>query len=170
MLGTASSANVRCSLVTLVSETNLKARSTPMVVFWGFLIAASLTSPKRLNAQAAPGPIVPAQSQEQSPAQSPQPAAKPKQPQVPARTTLDGPWKLNRDESDDPRQRVRAAEGSSSGNTSGYPGGGNTGGYGGIPVAAVGAVIPTPGAEVEDPTEDNEIPDRTLKTTPKCSR
>jgi hypothetical protein len=39
-----------------------------------------------------------------------------------------------------------------------------------IPVAAVGAVIPTPGAEVEDPTEDNEITDRTLKTTPKCSR
>jgi hypothetical protein len=39
-----------------------------------------------------------------------------------------------------------------------------------IQVAAVGAVIPTPGAEVEDPTEDNEITDRTLKTTPKCSR
>jgi hypothetical protein len=30
-----------------------------------------------------------------------------------------------------------------------------------IPVAAVGEVIPTPGAEVEDPTEDNEVPDRT---------
>jgi len=39
-----------------------------------------------------------------------------------------------------------------------------------ILVAAVGEVFPTPGAEVEDPTEDNEIPDRTLKTTPKCSR
>jgi hypothetical protein len=39
-----------------------------------------------------------------------------------------------------------------------------------IPVAAVGEVIPTPEAEVEDPMEDNEIPDRTLKTTPKCSR
>ena len=55
-------ANVRCSPVTLVSETNLKARSTPMVVFWGFLIAASLTSPKHLNAQAraradCPSPI-----------------------------------------------------------------------------------------------------------------
>src|SRR3984893_18443818 len=113
----------------LVSETKVKARSTPIVVFWGFLIAALLTSPKRLNAQAAPGPIVPAQSQEQSPAQPPQPPPKPKQPQVPARTTLAGPWTLNRDESDDPRQRVRSAEGSSSGNTSGYPGGGNTGGY-----------------------------------------
>src|ERR1700688_3071089 len=31
-----------------------------------------------------------------------------------------------------------------------------------IPVAAVGAGIPPPGAEGEDPTEDNEIPDRTL--------
>jgi len=39
-----------------------------------------------------------------------------------------------------------------------------------IPVAAVGEVIPTPEAEVEDPMEDNEIPNRTLKTTPKCSR
>jgi hypothetical protein len=38
-----------------------------------------------------------------------------------------------------------------------------------IPAAAVGEVIPTPGAEVEDPMEDKEIPDRTLKTTPKCS-
>jgi hypothetical protein len=117
-----------------------------MVVFWGFLIAASLTSPKRLNAQAAPGPIVPGQSQEQSPAQPPQPAAKPKQRQVPARTTLAGPWKLNRDESDDPRQRVRSAEGSSSGNTSGYPGGGNTGGYpGGYPGGGRRGGNPYPG-------------------------
>src|SRR5580692_11346903 len=99
-----------------------------MIALVVFLIAASLTSPKRLNAQAAPGPIAPAQSQEQSPAQPPQPAAKLKQPQVPARTTLAGPWKLNRDESDDPRERVRAAEGSSSGDTTGYPGGGNPGG------------------------------------------
>ena len=39
-----------------------------------------------------------------------------------------------------------------------------------IPEAAVGEVLPTLGAEVEDPTGDNEIPGRTLKTTPKCSR
>ena len=39
-----------------------------------------------------------------------------------------------------------------------------------IPEAAVGEVLPTLGAEVEDPTEDNEIPGRTLKTTQKCSR
>jgi hypothetical protein len=85
-------------------------------------------SPKRLNAHGAPGPLAPAQSQQQSPAQSPQPAAKPKQEQAPPRTTLAGAWKLNRDESDDPQQKVRAAEGPSSGTTGGYPGGGSPGG------------------------------------------
>jgi hypothetical protein len=109
-------------------RTNLKVRSTAIVPFWGFLIAASLMSPERLNAHGAPDPLAPAQSQEQSPAQSPQPAAKPKQPQVPPRTTLAGAWKLNRDESDDPQQRVRAAEDSSSGTTGGSPGGGYPGG------------------------------------------
>lgn len=39
-----------------------------------------------------------------------------------------------------------------------------------IPVAASGEVIPTLGAEVGDPARDNEIPGKTLKTTPKCSR
>ena len=40
----------------------------------------------------------------------------------------------------------------------------------GIPGAAAGEVIHTPGAEAEDPTGDNEITGRTLSTTPKCSR
>lgn len=74
--------------------------------------------PKGLNAHAAPGSL--AQSQEQSPTQS---AAK-----QPPRTTLNGSWKLNRDESDDPRQKVRAAESSNSGTTGGYPGGNYPGG------------------------------------------
>jgi len=39
-----------------------------------------------------------------------------------------------------------------------------------IPAPAVGEVLPTLGAEVEDPTVDNEILGRTLKTTQKCSR
>src|SRR5208282_3465209 len=109
-------------------EANLKVRSTAIVALCGFLIAVSLMSPKRLNAHGAPGPLAPAQSQEQSPAQSPQPAAKPKQPQVPPRTTLAGAWKLNRDESDDPQQRVRSAESSSSSTAGGYPGGNYPGG------------------------------------------
>ena len=106
--------------VMLESKTNLKVRSTAIVPFCGVLIAASLMSPKRLNAHGAPGTLAPAQSQEQS---SPQPAAK-----QPPRTTLAGSWKLNRDESDDPRQEVRAAESSSSSSAGGYPGGNYPGG------------------------------------------
>ena len=83
----------------------MKLRSTAIVPFWGFLIAVSLVSPKHPNAQAAIGPPAQAQSQDQSPAQPPLPVAKPKQPQVPPRTTLAGPWQLNRDTSDDPHQK-----------------------------------------------------------------
>ena len=117
-------------MVMLELKTNLKLRPTAILSFCGVLIAASLMSPKRLNAHAATGPLAPAQSQEQSPSQ---PAATSKQP---PRTTLAGSWKLNRDESDDPQQIVRAAESSSSstagGNPGGnYPGGGYPGGPGG---------------------------------------
>jgi len=113
---------VPIAAVMLELKTNLKVRSTAIVALWGFLIAASLMSPKRLNAHAGPGSLAQPQSQEQSP---PQPAATSKQP---PRTTLAGAWKLNPDESDDPQQRVRAAERSSSGTTGGYPGGGSPGG------------------------------------------
>jgi hypothetical protein len=107
-------------------KTKLKLRSAAILPLCGVLIAASLMSPRRLNAHAARDPLP--QSQEQSP---PQPAA-----QQPTRTSLAGSWKLNRDESDDPRQRIQAAE-RSSGSTAGgypggtYPGGGYPGGPGG---------------------------------------
>ena len=115
---------VMIAAVTLELKTNLKVRLTAIVLCWGFLIASSLVGPQRLKAHAAPGSL--AQSQEQS---STHPSAK-----QPPRTTLAGSWKLNRDQSDDPQQKVRAAEGSSSGNTGGYPGerksrGGYPGGY-----------------------------------------
>ena len=106
-------------------KTTLKVRSTAIVFLWGSLIAASFVSPKRLNAHAAPGSL--AQAQEQSSTQS---GGK-----QPPRTTLAGSWKLNRDQSDDPQQRIRVAESSSSGTAGGYPGGGNPGRYpgGGYP-------------------------------------
>jgi hypothetical protein len=117
------------SIAVVMSElkTNLKLRPTAILLFCGVLIAGSLLSPKRLSAHAAIVSL--AHSQEQSP---PQPAAISKQP---PRTTLAGSWKLNRDESDDPRQIVRDAEVPSSGSAggapgSGYPGGGNPGGGG----------------------------------------
>jgi hypothetical protein len=80
-------------------------------------MAPSLLVSKRLNAHAAPDS--PAQSQGQPSTQSAN--------KQPPRTTLAGSWKLNRDQSDDPLQRVRAAESSSRGNTGGYPGNGNPG-------------------------------------------
>jgi hypothetical protein len=111
------------------SRANLKSRPTAIASFFGFLMAASLIGPPRLRAQAGPGPIAPPQSQGgQSSAQAPQPVAKPK-PQLPARKTIGGPWKLNVDDSDDPRQRARAADGGSNNRNNGnYPGGGYPGG------------------------------------------
>jgi hypothetical protein len=75
-------------------------------------------------AQLAPGPISPAPSQ--TPPSGP--AAKPKQQEVQPRTSLDGAWKLNRDESDDPRAKAQDSRGASGGNGGGYPGGGYPGG------------------------------------------
>jgi hypothetical protein len=102
-----------------------------MISFGGFLIAASLMGllrPKNLKAQAPPGPLAPP-PQYQAPAPSqPRPARKSPQPQMPPRTTLAGPWRLNRDQSDDPRQKIRDAERSPNDNTGGYPGGGYPGG------------------------------------------
>jgi hypothetical protein len=104
----------------------LKVRPTAIVLFWGFLIASLLLLPKLLYAHAASDS--PALSQGQSSTQSAD--------KQPPRTTLAGSWKLNREQSDNPLQRVRAAESSSRGNAAGYPGNGNPGsGYpgGGYP-------------------------------------
>jgi hypothetical protein len=80
-------------------------------------------------AQSLPGPIAPpAQSQ----SASTRPAAKPKPPVIQSRTTLDGDWKLDRDESDDPRTKTQPPKGTNGGNGGngggGYPGGGYPGG------------------------------------------
>src|ERR1700675_1158638 len=106
-----------------------EARRIPPVCTLGLLLALSLAAPKLLSAQAGPGPIAPPQSTATSSSpHSASAAAKPKPPQLPARTTLAGPWKLNRDDSDDPKAKVRAAEGSGNRNSGGYPGGGYPGG------------------------------------------
>jgi hypothetical protein len=107
-------------MVLLELKTNLKLRPTAILLLGGVLIAAALLSLKLPSAHAATVSL--AQSQDPSP---PQPAATSKQP---PRTTLAGSWKLNRDESDDPRQIVRDAEPPSSGTAGGAPGGGYPGG------------------------------------------
>jgi hypothetical protein len=143
------------------SRTNLKTQSMALFSFTALLVSASLIAPRRLNGQAAPGPIAPTQSSQQpSAAQPPQPArTRPSPPQVQPRTTLAGPWKLNRDESDDPRQKARAAEGSDTSNVGGYPGGGYPGGgypgggpWGGSPYPRGGGSgqRQPPGRDIED--------------------
>src|SRR6266567_5275271 len=102
----------------------MKARITAITIFFGLLLAICVL-PDRLMAQASPGPLAPPP---QSQAPQSRPAAKPKPPQVPARTSLEGPWKLNPDESDDPRTKIQDSRGTYGGNGGGYPGGGYPGG------------------------------------------
>ena len=84
--------------------------------------AALLCAPYLLRAQAPAGPLPAGAAQP-----SDGPPAKPQPPAVQAkpRTSILGAWKLNRDESDDPRQKMQQARGSSGG-------GGNRGGGGGV--------------------------------------
>jgi hypothetical protein len=86
-------------------------------------------------AQAPPGPLQPAPSSVSNPPQMP-PIKK-----IPPRKTIMGDWKLNREDSDDPRSKMRQAgakndphrnSGGVSGPQVGWPGGGGMGGpYGG---------------------------------------
>ncbi len=104
----------------------MKITNTSIYVIFGVLGAISFLVPGRAMAQAAPGPLPRGQSKSQGQTAEPQAAsaAKPQEPAAPPRTTLAGAWKLNHDQSDDGRQRVRVAE--SAGNN--YPGGGSPGG------------------------------------------
>ena len=116
----------------------MNAGKVDIYVLFGLLSGALLLFPSRARAQAAPGPLPPPSQSQSEPAPSERraaPAPRPKPPEVPPRTTLSGVWKMNKDQSDDPRQRVRAAEGSPTiGNSGGgYPGGGYPGGGGGYP-------------------------------------
>jgi hypothetical protein len=85
-----------------------------------------------LSAQAPPGPLQPANPQPPS-ASAPAPAEKVAAPIV--RKNILGAWRINRDESDDPRKKMEQGRGSPSGSPRvgvGWPGGGmGGGGYGG---------------------------------------
>jgi hypothetical protein len=96
------------------------------------LTGAVLVLPSFVWAQAPPGPLAPAPSQDPAPVVAPQPKKAPVQP----RTTILGNWTLNRDDSDDPRDKMQQARGSGGnrGNSRmgvGFPGGGIGGPYGG---------------------------------------
>jgi hypothetical protein len=109
------------------------AKLAAMIVFYGL----SLVLPGALYAQAPAGPLPAAPPQHAPPS-----AAKPQgqTPQQKPRTVILGGWKLNRDESDDPRKRTQDSRNSNGGGGGyggrrggmggGYPGG-HHGGYGG---------------------------------------
>ena len=69
---------------------------------WILLAGLCMSGPVAIYAQAPPGPLPAGQ-----PRDVPASAAKPRNlpPEPPPRTTILGAWKLNRDESDDPRKR-----------------------------------------------------------------
>ena len=113
-----------CASGSAAIEANLKTKNIAIASFCGFLAVIFIVVPNRLMAQAAPGPISPAQSQ----APPSPPAAKPKQQEVQPRTSLDGAWKLNRAESDDPRAKAEDSRGTNGVNGGRYPGGGYPGG------------------------------------------
>jgi len=101
-----------------------------MAVFCGLLVTVSI-APNRLMGQASPGPLPPP-GQSQTPLS--QSTAKRKPQEVQPRTTLEGAWNLNRDESDDPRTKVQDSRSTNGGNGGGrYPGGGYPGGGGRYP-------------------------------------
>ncbi len=110
-------------------EENLFKRNTPIAAICGLSFAMAIGS-GRLMAQAPPGPLpVPPQTD----VPRPRPVAKPKPPEIPPRTSLEGLWKFNHDESDDTQRKIQDSRGTraNSGggpNGGGYPGGGYPGG------------------------------------------
>ena len=110
-------------------HTPVAVAKTLAVIVFGVL---SLVWPVHARAQAPPGPLTGS-----PPPGVSVPAAKPQErPPAPTpRQTILGAWKLNRDESDDPRRRSEDDRGSSNGgygggrrSGGGYPGGGYPGG------------------------------------------
>lgn len=94
-------------------------------------------SPVALLAQAPPGPLPPTQPNDSpSRTRTAEPQVQAQKPPAQPRTSIFGAWKLDRDDSDDPRKKMQEARGSGNGGSGGnrrmgggYPGGG--GGYGG---------------------------------------
>lgn len=110
----------------------MKSTKTYRLLLAGLFGIIGAMAPGMILAQAPPGPLPQVQSQD------PPAVTKPAPPAAKPRTSIMGAWKLNRDDSDDPRQKMQQARGSSDSSRSrggmggGYPGGmGGQGGYGG---------------------------------------
>jgi hypothetical protein len=111
----------------------MKAHISSILLVFGFSCAAGLTVAGSIRAQAPPGPLPGA-----PPEASPSSTAKPQNQQTRAetRTSIFGEWRLNRDESDDPRKKMEGARGNSGGGRAGGGGGGVR--IGGFPIGGHG--------------------------------
>ena len=107
-----------------------------ILVTFALMGASCLAAPAFTRAQAPPGPLPQTESQDAPP---PPPRPQVQKPAVQPRTSIFGEWKLDRDDSDDPRKKMQDAQ-NSQGNGGyggnrrmggGYPGGGYPGGGGG---------------------------------------
>jgi hypothetical protein len=100
---------------------------TASFLLFGAFSLLYLTAPGFVCAQSPPGPLPQVESKD-----APPPPAKPQPPPLPPRQSILGAWKLNRDDSDDARQKLqdaRGGEGQGRGG-GGYPGGGGRAGGG----------------------------------------
>jgi hypothetical protein len=109
----------------------MKARCSSIFLAFGFSCAAGLAIAGSTLAQAPPGPLPQAQPQA-----SPSSTANPQNQQTRAetRTSIFGQWKLNREESDDPRKKMEDAHR----NNGGGRGGGGGVSIGGFPIGGHG--------------------------------
>ena len=107
----------------------MKAHISSNLLAFGFSCAAALAVAGVIRAQAPPGPLPGA-----PPQASPSSTANPQnqQTQAETRTSIFGQWKLNRDESDDPRRKMEGARGNSGAGRAGGGGGGVR--IGGFPI------------------------------------
>jgi hypothetical protein len=116
-------------------DSSLKVFHSAKLPIWTGIAGFCLLAAGALHAQAPAGPLPGGQPQ-----QVPAAEVKPLPPPPPPRQTILGAWKLNRDESDDPRKRRQGDRDSNGGNSGGYGGGrgrmgggypgGGHGGYG----------------------------------------
>ena len=113
------------------------AKPFALIVFSGLSLVLSSAN----YAQAPAGPL-PAAPPQPAPPSASSSAARPQEqtPQQKPRTVILGAWKLNRDESDDPRKKTQEARSPNGGSRGGYGGrrGGVGGGYPGGPHGGYG--------------------------------
>jgi|SRR5580658_2703993 hypothetical protein len=105
----------------------MKPRVSSILPALGILCVAATAVPGAIRAQAPPGPLPAAQPQVPPAAANPQNQARPE-----TRTSILGQWKLNLDESDDPRKKIQDA------NANGSRGGGRGISIAGFPVGGHG--------------------------------